>query len=93
MISPSRTRVAIVLFSHRAKTVFSLDTYRSRASVVKATRRIRYPRGGTKIGSALRLVQNSVMQKARKAVAKVTRPFHNFAVTDIGVYRRLSLQQ
>lgn len=62
-----------MLFSHRAQTVFSLDTYRNLASVVSATKKVRYPKGGTKIGSALRLVQNNVMRKARKAVAKVSR--------------------
>ena len=75
VISPSKTRIAVVLFSNRARIVFSLDTYRSLSSVVSATKRIRYPRGGTKLGSALRLVQNNVMQKARKGVAKVSRCF------------------
>ncbi len=71
MISPRKTRVAVVLFSHRATTVFSLDTYRDVNSVTAATKRIQYPKGGTKIGSALRLVQSDIMRKARKAVAKV----------------------
>ena len=75
VISPSKTRVALVLFSHRTQTVFSLDTYRTLASVVSATKKVRYPKGGTKIGSALRLVQNNVLRKARKAVAKVSRFF------------------
>ena len=70
-ISPSKARVAVVLFSTRVTPVFSLDTYRDGNSVVKATQRIKYPRGGTRIGAALRLVQSSIMQKARKAVAKV----------------------
>lgn len=71
MIKPDKTRVALVLFSNRVTTVFSLDTYNSQASVIKATQAVRYPRGGTKIGAALRVVATSVLEKARKEVSKV----------------------
>ena len=70
-ISADKTRVGVVLFSSRARTVFSLDTYSDSIAIGTAIDKIRYPRGGTKLGRALQLVQNDVFRKARKAVPKV----------------------
>ena len=70
-ISPDKTRMAVILFSSRAKTIFSLDTYSDFGSVARAVSSIRYPRRGTYLGKALRLAQNDVLRKARKGVPKV----------------------
>ena len=56
-ISPTQTRVGIVLFSHRAWLIANFRRYRNKQSLLRAISRIRYPRGGTKIGRALRFAR------------------------------------
>ena len=56
-ISPRQTRVGVVLFSSRAWLVFNFRRYRNKRSMWRAIDNIRYPRGGTKIGRALRFAR------------------------------------
>ena len=53
-VSPRQTRVGVVLFSSRAWLVFNFKRYGNKLSIFRAIDRIRYPRGGTRIGRALR---------------------------------------
>ena len=62
-ISPSQTRVGIVLFSSRAWLIANFRSYRSKQSVLHAVSRIRYPRGGTRIGRALRFAKYQLFRK------------------------------
>ena len=62
-ISPTQTRVGMVLFSSRAWLVANFRSYRNKPSVLRAISRIRYPRGGTKIGRALRFARNRLFRK------------------------------
>ena len=67
-IAPQRTRVGVVLFSSRAWLI--LDFYRStnKARVLHTISRIRYPRGGTRIGKALNFVLYRLFRRSRRAL-------------------------
>ena len=62
-ISPTQTRVGIVLFSNRAWLIANFRKYRNKQSLLRAIGRIRYPRGGTKIGRALRFAKHRLFRK------------------------------
>ena len=62
-ISPTQTRVGIVLFSHRAWLIANFRRYRNKQSVLHAISRIRYPRGGTRIGRALRFARYKLFRR------------------------------
>lgn len=62
-ISPTQTRVGIVLFSHRAWLIANFRKYRNKQSLLHAIGRIRYPRGGTKIGRALRFAKHRLFRR------------------------------
>ena len=76
-ISPRQTRVGIVLFSSRAYLVFDFRRYRDKRSVLYAIDRIRYPRGGTYIGRALRFARQRLFTTRSKA-RKVSVPRNTF---------------
>lgn len=52
-VSRGKSRVGFVLFSSRPIPIFGLKRYSSKAQLLRAIERVRYPRGGTKIGKAL----------------------------------------
>ena len=62
-ISPTHTRVGIVLFSNHAWLIANFRKYRNKQSLLHAIDRIRYPRGGTKIGRALRFAKHRLFRK------------------------------
>ena len=62
-VSPTRTRVGIVLFSTRAWLIANFRRYRNKQSLLGAIGRIRYPRGGTKIGRALRFAKYQLFRR------------------------------
>ena len=62
-ISPAQTRVGIVLFSHRAWLIANFRKYRNKQSLLHAIGRIRYPRGGTKIGRAMRFAKHRLFRR------------------------------
>lgn len=55
-ISPSQTRVGMVIFSTRPYPIFPFNRYNSKSSVLRAVDRARFPSGGTRIGRALQYV-------------------------------------
>lgn len=71
VISPRHTRVAATLFSSSARRIFSFTQYRNKRQVLHAIRRIRYPRGGTKIGRALNYVRRYVFGGRRGRRSRV----------------------
>ena len=62
-ISPRHTRVGVVLFSSRSSLVFNFRRYRNKRSVWRAIDSIRYPRGGTRIGRALRFANFKLFRR------------------------------
>ena len=76
-ISPRQTRVGIVLFSSRTNLVFGFNRYRDKRSILKAIDSIRYPRGGTYIGRALRFSRQRLFSTGSKA-RKVSVPQNIF---------------
>ena len=80
-ISPRQTRVGIVLFSSRPWLIANFRSYRTKQSVLRAVSRIRYPRGGTRIGRALRFVKNRLFggrTYGRKVYIVSSRQFYLF---------------
>lgn len=67
-----QTRIAVVLFSSRPRLIFDFRRYRRKWQLLRAISRIRYPRGGTKTGSAMRYTYSRVFKYARRGVRKVT---------------------
>lgn len=65
-ISPRHTRISVTIFSSRARRIFSFGSYRTKNQVLKAIGRIRYPRGGTKIGRALNYVKRYVFARNKR---------------------------
>ena len=70
-VSPQRTRVGVALFSSRTWLILDFQRSRSKASVLQTISRIRYPRGGTRIGKALNFVLYRLFRRSRRAL-KVT---------------------
>lgn len=62
-ISPRHTRVGVVLFASRAWLVFNFRRFRNKHGVLYAISRIRYPRGGTRIGRALRFARYRLFKR------------------------------
>ena len=52
-ISQGKSRVGCVLFSSRTIPIFGFRRYSSKVQILRAIGRIRFPRGGTRIGKAL----------------------------------------
>ena len=80
-VSPRQTRVGIVLFSTRPWLIANFRSYRTTQSVLHAVSRIRYPRGGTRIGRALRFVKNRLFRRrtyGRKVSIVSSRQFYLF---------------
>lgn len=65
-VSQGKSRIGVVLFSSRAIPVFGFKRYLSKAKLFRAIGRIRYPRGGTRIGKALDFTR-SYLFKGRSA--------------------------
>lgn len=67
-ISSQRTRVGVALFSSRAWLI--LDFYRgtNKARVQRTISRIRYPRGGTRLGKALNFVLYRLFRRSRRSL-------------------------
>ena len=65
-ISPRQTRVGVVLFSSRAWLVFNFRRYRNKQSMLRAVDKIRYPRGGTRTGRALRFARYQLFNKTSR---------------------------
>ena len=67
-ISSRRTRVGVALFASR--TWLILDFYRgtNKASVQRTISRIRYPRGGTRLGKALNFVLHRLFRRSRRSL-------------------------
>ena len=66
-----QTRVGVVLFSSRPRLIFGFRRYRRKNQLLTAISRIRYPRGGTKTGYAMRYTYYRVFRYARRGVRKV----------------------
>ena len=65
-ISPRHTRISATIFSTSARRLFTFTSYRTKSQVLRAISRIRYPRGGTKIGRALNYVRRYVFAGSRR---------------------------
>lgn len=59
-ISQSQTRIGLIVFSSKAYPVFPFNRYNSKASVIRAVDRVRFPYGGTRTGNALRFTSGYV---------------------------------
>ena len=70
-INNGQTRIGVVLFSSRPRLIFDFRRYRSKNQILNAINRIRYPRGGTKTGYAMRYCYSRVFRYARRGVRKV----------------------
>lgn len=56
-IARRQTRVGLVLYTHKVIPIFPFNRYYTKTSVLRAIDNLRYPRGGTMIGKALRFVK------------------------------------
>ena len=65
-----QTRVGLIVYSSRPR-VYSDFRYRSKRSILSIIRRIRYPRGGTRTGYALKYCYRRLFRKTRRGVRKV----------------------
>ena len=70
-INNGQTRIGVVLFSSRPRLIFDFRRYRRKSQLLNAISRIRYPRGGTKTGYAMRYCYSRVFRQARRGVRKV----------------------
>ena len=77
-INNGQTRIGVVLFSSRPRLIFDLRRYRRKSQVLNAISRIRYPRGGTKTGYAMRYSYSRVFRYARRGARKVNRLLFEF---------------
>ena len=66
-----QTRVGVVLYSSRPRLIFDFRRYRSKGQILNAVSRIRYPRGSTRTGYAMRYCYSRVFRYARRGVRKV----------------------
>ena len=71
-IGNGQTRIGIVLYSSRPRLIFDFRRYRRKSQILNAINRIRYPRGGTKTGYAMRYCYSRVFRYARRGVRKVS---------------------
>ena len=70
-INNGQTRIGIVLYSSSPRLIFDFRRYRRKSQILNAINRIRYPRGGTKTGYAMRYCYSRVFRYARRGVRKV----------------------
>lgn len=70
-INNGQTRIGVVLYSSRPRLIFDFRRYRRKYQILNAIKRIRYPRGGTKTGYAMRYSYSRVFRYARRGVRKV----------------------
>ena len=70
-INSGQTRIGIVLYSSRPRLIFDFRRYRRKNQLLSAISRIRYPRGGTKTGYAMRYCYSRVFRYARRGVRRV----------------------
>jgi len=71
-IGQSKTRIAVGLYSTRAYLIFGFKRYNGKTSILNAVRRIRFPRGGTRIGRALNLAARRIFAgRARRGRKRV----------------------
>ena len=71
-IRNGQTRIGIVLYSSSPRLIFGFKRYyRRKRQLLNAISRIRYPRGGTKTGYAMRYCYSRVFRYARRGVRKV----------------------
>ena len=75
-INNRQTRIGVVLYSSRPRLIFDFRRYRRKYQLLNAIRRIRYPRGGTKTGYAMRYCYSRVFKYARRGVRKVNLFFY-----------------
>ena len=66
-----QTRVGVVLYSSSPRLIFDFRRYRSKGQILNAISRIRYPRGSTRTGYAMRYCYSRVFRYARRGVRKV----------------------
>ena len=66
-----QTRVGVVLYSSSPRLIFDFRRYRSKGQILNAVSRIRYPRGSTRTGYAMRYCYSRVFRYARRGVRKV----------------------
>lgn len=74
-VSRGKSRIGYVLFSSRPIPIFGFKHYSSKVQVLKAIDRVRYPRGGTKMGKALEFTRDYLFKgrnpRGRKRVLVV----------------------
>lgn len=62
-VSSRYSRVGIILYSSRPRKIFGFRRYNTKRTVLRAIDRIRYPRGGTKTGSALSFARRTIFRR------------------------------
>ena len=70
-ISKRFTRIGIVLFSYRARLIFSFNTYSRARDILRAIDNIKYPSGGTKTGKAMSYAQRTLFSNRSSKRKKV----------------------
>lgn len=71
VISPTETRVGVILFSSRSELQFNFKTYSTQDDIEKAIDAIQYPRNLTFTGLALTMAQDKLFNDARAGVPHV----------------------
>lgn len=66
VLSPRFTRIGAVLYNTRAYKIFGFNRYGNKNQVLKAVSLIRYPRGGTKTGRALRYAYRYLFRRSKR---------------------------
>ena len=77
VISRRYTRIGAVLFNTRAFKIFGFNSHYTKRGVIRAINGIRYPRGGTRLGNALRYTWIHLFRTNRRKARKVL-----FVLTD-----------
>ena len=70
-ISSRYVRVGIVLFSSRTQLILNFNQNRGANGILRTIDRIRYPRRGTKTGSALSFAYSRLFSRSRRGRSKV----------------------
>lgn len=65
-VSRRHTHVGVIIFSSQPVPIFRFSRYSTKAEVLKAVDRIRYMRGGTRIGKALRYAGRYFFRRRRR---------------------------
>lgn len=66
VLSRRFTRIGAVLYNTRAYKIFGFNRYGNKNQVLKAVSLIRYPRGGTKTGRALRYAYRYLFRRSKR---------------------------